>query len=93
MFQNNLERIKCSAIKVSCSDYFHIFTGKRHADIFEFMFNHNIKYDKDTHIQGFLTNEDRFVDRYEASLIAFDANQISDPNITCLYSEDIWPEE
>lgn len=90
---SNMERIKCSAIKAYVNDYHSIFCGFRHADILEYMFNHKIEYDKTKTIQGFLTTEDRFVDRYEGALIAFDANQINDPNITCLYSEDIWPEE
>ena len=95
MFQSfNLERIKCSAIKaVTVHGYPKIVCGRRHADIFEYMFKHQIEYDKALSIQGFLTSGDRFVDRFEAALIAFDARQIDDPNITELFSEDIWPEE
>jgi len=40
-------------------------------------------------VQGFLTNTDRFVDRYEAAKIAFDAGQILEPVIK-LFSEDVW---
>lgn len=90
----NLESIVCSAIKIITKDnYPTIVCGKRHADILEYMFKHKIEYDKNLAIQGFLTNNDRFVDRFEAALIAFDIRQINDPSITELYSEDIWPEE
>jgi hypothetical protein len=40
-------------------------------------------------IQGFLTSDDRFVDRIEAGEIAFKANQINKPT-DCLFSEDIY---
>lgn len=39
--------------------------------------------------QGFLTNKNRFVDREEAAIIAFDANQIDEKKQT-LYSEDLY---
>ena len=89
----NIERIKQSAIKFKFnnSDSWGIITGSRHSDIFEIMFKHGVQYDRDSAVQGFITQEDRFVDRYEAALIAFDALQITDPSITQLYSEDIWP--
>lgn len=42
-------------------------------------------------VQGFVTNENRFVDRSEAMKIARSANQIiSDTNFPELYSEDIY---
>ena len=86
-------RIISSAIKFQekNSPYWHIICGKRHCDCFEMMFNHRIKYDKMTHIQGFLTDTNQFVDRYEAAEIAYNAKQISEP-LSCLYSEDVWPE-
>ena len=89
-----MEKLVCSAIKFQIigSDYFHIMCGKRHADIFETMFQHKIQYNKKTHEQGFLTSNDRFVDRYEAVDIALAAGQISDNNIKILYSEDVWAE-
>jgi hypothetical protein len=40
-------------------------------------------------IQGFLTNKDRFVDRYEAAKIALESGQIKEPTAK-LYSEDVW---
>lgn len=39
--------------------------------------------------QGFLTNKNRFVDRKEAAIIAFNANQIDEQKQT-LYSEDLY---
>jgi hypothetical protein len=42
-------------------------TGKRDAEV-------------GVHIQGFLTSENRFVDRKEAYTIAFNADQIIGPN-------------
>ena len=41
------------------------------------------------YIQGFLTNKNRFVDREEGAIIAFDANQIKKEKQT-LYSEDLY---
>ena len=90
-----IERIESSAIKFNIPNdkYSQILCAKRHADILEYMFNHKIEYDKNTAVQGFMTSEDRFVDRHEGAYIAFDAGQINDRSIEILYSEDIWPEE
>ena len=41
------------------------------------------------HVQGFLTNLDRFVDRKGAGKIAFEAAQITDKT-DCLMSEDLY---
>jgi hypothetical protein len=58
------------------------------------MFNHRVEYDKTTHIQGFLTNTDQFVDRYEAMNMALDWGQVSEDDGyqsgQQLYSEDLW---
>jgi len=40
-------------------------------------------------VQGFLTNKDRFVDRYEAAQIALVSGQIKEPKDR-LFSEDVW---
>lgn len=40
-------------------------------------------------VQGFLTNKNRFVDREEGAIIAFDAGQIEKEKET-LYSEDLY---
>jgi len=41
------------------------------------------------YVQGFLTNKNRFVDREEGAIIAFDAGQIKEEKQT-LYSEDLY---
>lgn len=41
------------------------------------------------YVQGFLTNKNRFVDREEGAIIAFDAGQILEEKLT-LYSEDLY---
>jgi hypothetical protein len=41
------------------------------------------------YVQGFLTSDNRFVDRQEAATIAWDASQIDSPR-TVLYSEDLY---
>lgn len=98
-----MAKIISSAIKFKLvnDSYWAILTGKRHPDILEKMFQLRLIYDKNTAIQGFLTDDDRFVDRFEAMEIAMQANQISE-NILKeiertkqmqLYSEDIWIEE
>ena len=38
---------------------------------------------------GFLTSDDKFVDRKEAGKIAFESGQIKVPN-DCLFSEDLY---
>ena len=73
-----------------------IWTGLRHADIFERMFKMGVEYDKDNHVQGFIDEQNKFYDRYDAMDIAVARNQISWEfymNNRQLYSEDIWPEE
>lgn len=98
--------IICSAIKFQLidSEYFHIMCGKRHADILQTMFSLGIKYNRTTHIQGFLTDENQFVDRYDAFDIALESEQIlpevleeyqekySSLRGIALFSEDIWPD-
>lgn len=86
--------IVSSAIKfkeTSNSPYWHIICGKRHSNCFETMSNHQFTHDRNSEVQGFLTDTNQFVDRCEAAKIAYNAQQISDP-VFILYSEDIWPE-
>ena len=73
-----------------------IWTGLRHADIFERMFQMGVRYDKNSHVQGFITEFNEFMDRYEAQSHAYDCDQIDEEtfySMKCLYSEDIWPED
>ena len=76
------------------SEYPQIVCGKRHCDGFEWMFKHQDEYDKNTHEQGFLTNTNQFVDRYEAMNMALDWDQVSAEDGyesgQQLYSEDLW---
>lgn len=72
-----------------------IWTGLRHADIFERMFKMGVEYDKESHIQGFVTDDNRFLNRYEARHEAVECRQVDPLFFTAgaLYSEDLWPEE
>lgn len=75
-----------------------IMCDKRYSDVLEKMYNMHIEYDKQTAIQGFLTDNNIFVDRYEAFEIARAADQLlpeaqeeyKDKIITPLFSEDVW---
>ena len=66
--------------------------GRRHHNCFAtvavFMGNHKERLTKEK-VQGFLTNKDRFVDRYEAVQIALVSGQIKEPKER-LFSEDVW---
>jgi hypothetical protein len=72
--------------------------GHRHADIIRTMWNllgkRTCQFGEDCSgesVQGFVTNENRFVDRVEGMKIARAANQvISDTNFPELYSEDLY---
>jgi hypothetical protein len=93
-----MPKIVASAIKFYSQDneYPVIVCGKRHCDCFEWMYNHQIKYDKKTHQQGFLTDQNQFINRYEAMCVAMNNGQIPyDLNKEGkeLYSEDIFPIE
>ena len=93
-------KVVSAAIKFYIVDdeYPTIMCGKRHSNVFEKMYDLHIKYDKQTAIQGFLTNENSFVDRYEAFEIARAADQLlpeakeeyKDKIATQLFSEDVW---
>lgn len=91
-----MPRLVASAIKFYPKDsrYPQIVCGKRHCDCLEWMFKHQVDYDKQTHIQGFLTEDNQFVDRYEAMDIALEEEQLLDPYIhkagRPLFSEDVW---
>lgn len=66
--------------------------GRRHHNCFmvaSICLAENYSSVKGTAKQGFITNLDRFVDRREAGMIAFNANQINEPT-DCLFSEDLY---
>ena len=88
-------RLVAAAIKFTLlnESYPCIVTAKRHADVFEKLYKLNIAYDKSTAVQGFLTDTNQFVDRYEAKEIAVAANQLIVPledTYAELFSEDVW---
>ena len=101
-----MAKIVAAAIKFrpKSSDYFQIMCGKRHCHVFEVMYKLGIDYDKLTHVQGFLTDEDQFIDRYEAAEMAFRSGQLSQDTELWkkmnedkdsffayqLFSEDLW---
>lgn len=95
-----MPKLVASAIrfKPKDSDYFQIMCGKRHCNVLELMFRHQLEYDKLSAIQGFITDENRFVDRYEAFHIAREANQLlseakeayKNKEVVSLFSEDVW---
>ena len=76
------------------SEYPQIVCGKRHCDCYEWMFTHRVVYDRSTYTEGFLTNNDQFVDRYEAMNMALDWGQVKSndgyESGQQLYSEDLW---
>ena len=90
-----MARLTSSAIKfyIAGDAYPTIMTGLRHSDIFEKIYKLGIKYDKQTAVQGFITSDDQFVDRYDAIGIAYSAGQIPEEkfNNPILFSEDVWP--
>jgi hypothetical protein len=73
----------------------YVICGFRHSNCISIFALKNFPYDKEsmelkkTSIQGFLTNQNRFVGREEASQIAFDSGQIKQ-HVISLYSEDIY---
>ena len=85
-------------------DYFQIMCGKRHSDVLEIIYRLKINYEVTTMVQGFLTDEDQFVDRYDAARMAFFSGQLPKDtelwqkmskddklqNAYALYSEDLW---
>ena len=86
--------ITASAIRIypKNSDYPVIWTGKRHADIFEDMTKRGIQYDRKTLEQGFYTDDGQFLDRYDSKEHAIACGQIVSSEFAELFSEDLWPE-
>ena len=79
-------------------EYPTIMCGKRHSDILHKMYDMGIQYERETSIQGFITNRGKFLNRTEAFLIADLEGHLlpearekyKDVKITELYSEDIF---
>lgn len=90
-----MEKIVAAAIKFNMREdpYPSVWLGKRHADILHKMMLHQIEYDRTSAVQGFWTSNNRFVDRYEAKIVAVQANQLIVPiekTFSKLFSEDVW---
>lgn len=65
--------------------------GLRHPDCFSKQFVSDRHYFKDGVIQGFWTDKQRFIDRYEAKKLALANGQLTqDTEYAELYSEDLW---
>lgn len=70
-----------------------IMIAVRHADIYEELHGLDVAYDESSVVEGFMTDTNEFVDRYEAKKIAVAANQLIVPveeTYNALYSEDVW---
>lgn len=70
----------------------YVVCGRRHHNCFTTVaMLQGVRKERNTkdEVQGFLTNKDRFVDRYEAAKIALASGQIKEPTER-LFSEDVW---
>ena len=86
--------IVCSAIKFEYNDFPFIICGKRHGDCFcnvsDFMsVDKWNQVNKNKVIQGFMTDDNRFLNRQQASVHAYQNGQIKQEQDTLL-SEDLW---
>lgn len=83
--------IVCSAIKFSYNNYPIIICGKRHGDCIKSMSDFSsIKIiDRKNIVQGFLTDDNKFLDRKQAALYAYQNGQVEELSET-LISEDLW---
>ena len=78
-----MEQIAAAAIRINGT----VFTGPHHHQIFRYL--RAMKHSDPVSEQGFITNTNRFVNRFEAGKIAFEAKQMT--YLTeCLFSEDLW---
>lgn len=103
-FQNrDIEKVLCAACKYLLDDNQLITIGARHHQAIEvadkYFWNwktyskledyFDYTHFRMTEIQGFLTTQNRFVDRKEAAEIAYSSGQIASPKAE-LYSEDLY---
>ena len=88
-----METIVAVAIKVD-KDIYTLPAPARHQDVYDLIYEKDVSLLQRPHYhcEGFLTNENRFVNRYDAAQIARRAKQIINPNYidSILYSEDLW---
>lgn len=69
-----------------------IYLGRRHKDCRDLMLRSGIKpAPRPNHVQGFVTDDGRFLDRNEAETHARSCGQLTKPLIgSILTSEDLW---
>jgi hypothetical protein len=94
------EFIICSAVHILDGVYYNsqpknidlgfVVSGRRHSDCYTTLSILGYNLSKDEHIHGFITNENRFVDRYEGLEIAKQANQIYNSDDKILISESLY---
>jgi hypothetical protein len=89
------EKIDCAAIRHADGTVFTVPRPGRHHDVIAAMTQARKPYNGPgigQHVQGFVTDTGRFVDRYEARRIAEEASQLLDreSGLPQLYSEDVW---
>jgi len=68
-----------------------VVAGRRHHNCYltAFELGEQSTYEKLDNIQGFITSDDRFLDRAEAGKLAFESRQIEKLS-PCLFSEDLY---
>jgi len=86
-----------AAVKVHMNDGRDIMIScHRHCDAYEILHNFGYSYtDYRRDMEGFLTDDGRFLDRVEAAAYAYECGQITHEEydaleISCLFSEDLW---
>jgi hypothetical protein len=90
--ERNFKMIIAAAVKILKNDEECILMAKRHGKCFEQLHALDVKRPW-TSIQGFMTNDFRFLDRVEAKVYAREHNQIINEEFADsneLYSEDLW---
>ena len=91
--------IKFYFISDSKREFPQIMTARRHGDILSKMNHLPELFDNSSAEQGFLTDDNKFLNRFQARAHALLCGQISEEvfketgRYGGLYSEDIWPEE
>lgn len=87
-------KIISSAVKYKDLDnnYYQIVCALRHADAFEWLYNHKVRYDRNDCEAGFMTDTNQFITRSAAARLAVEQKLVPE-DTKVLYSEDIWPEE
>ena len=84
----------CVKFKPKGFDYWQYLTSISHENIYNTLLSLGISLQEAEVIEGFMTDEDQFVNRHEATFVAKRCNQVpSYFDSFYLDSEDIWPED